>query len=56
MNRFTHWLERFLKRFGRQGIVPSGTMPPDNTERFDAKRQPEQYAEFNDLRRPNKME
>lgn len=53
MKRFTHWMESLFKRFGWHGVVPTGSMPPDNTERFDAQRQPEQYAEFNDLRRPN---
>jgi hypothetical protein len=52
MSRFTHWMESVFKRFGWYGIVPSGLMPPDNTEAFDAGRQPEQYAEFEDAGRP----
>ncbi|WP_176736988.1 hypothetical protein [Oligoflexus tunisiensis] len=54
MNRLTHWMESLFRRFGWQGIVPSGAMPPDNTEVFDTKRQPEQYAEFEDGR-PNRI-
>jgi hypothetical protein len=55
MNRFTHWMESLFKRFGWRGVVPSGNMPPDNTERFDTGRQPEQYSEFVDKRGPNQM-
>ncbi|HET9238372.1 MAG TPA: hypothetical protein VFO10_14015 [Oligoflexus sp.] len=53
MKRFTDWMESIFKRFGWQGVVPTGNMPPDNTERFDARRQPEQHEEFADQRRPN---
>ena len=53
MNRFTEWMGSLFKRFGWQGVVPTGNMPPDNTERFDTSRNPEQYEEFVDLRRPN---
>ncbi len=52
MNRFTHWLDTVFRRFGWKGIVPTGTMPPDNTEPFDTKRQPEQYSEYVESRRP----
>lgn len=53
MKRFADWMESIFKRFGWQGVVATGNMPPDNTERFDTRRQPEQYEEFADQRRPN---
>jgi len=55
MKRFTHGMESLFNHFGWHGIVPTGRMPPDNTEAFDTKRQPEQYSEFIDKRRPNEM-
>ena len=55
MNRFTEWMGSLFKRFVWQGVIPTGNMPPDNTERFDARRRPEQYEEYLDLRRPNEF-
>ena len=49
MNRLTHLLEDLLEKLGLHGIVPTGTMPPDNTEIFDNTRLPEQYAEYVDV-------
>jgi hypothetical protein len=53
MKHFTDWMGSLFKRFGWQGVVPTGNMPPDNTERFDTRRRPEQYEEYVDQRRPN---
>ena len=53
MKSLTQLLDSVFRKLGWQGIIPTGNMPPDNTECFDQDRQPEQYAEYVDALRPN---
>jgi hypothetical protein len=53
MNRLTNLFEYIFQKMGLRGIIPTGNMPPDNTETFDQNRQPEQYAEYVDALSPN---